>query len=266
MFSKSQREGKISFSWGYPDLEDFPLKEFKKVINNISPKDLPQIMQYHPGQGIPKLREEIVKQKMGDFGKSSADKIIVTPGATFGIFLLAYYFRNVLGYREIGVFLPCYNTALQIFSIVGLEIIELKRGIKTNKDFKCLYLMPRYSNPSGEIFNSDKVRIVENYIKRGALTIEDDVYHTLNYDNGNFITFKQRFPKSVFYLDSFSKIIAPGFRLGYIAADKKFIQKLVLLQMFICSSASTINQEIVYQLLKGGNHKKLSRKCAIIIV
>ena len=261
MFSKNQKEEKISFSWGYPDLDGFPLKKLKQIVNEIDSKDISRVLQYHPGQGIPTLRNEIVKQKMGDFGNTKADEIIITPGATFGIFLLAYYFKNVLNYQKIGVFFPCYDTALQIFKIVGLEIIDLNKNKSTFKDLKCFYIMPRYSNPSGVNISNDNVKIVENYItKNNALVIEDDVYHIFNYTNENFKTFKQKFPKNVFYLDSFSKILAPGFRLGYIAADDDSIKKLIYLQMFICSSASTLNQEIVYQLIRDDHYSKIVKE------
>lgn len=141
MFSKNQKKEKISFSWGYPDLKDFPLKRFKQIINKMNSKDVSQFLQYHPGQGIPALRNEIVKQKMGDFGNIKADEIIITPSATFGIFLLAYYFKNIHKYNKIGVFFPCYDTALQIFKIIGLEIIDLDKNQNTIKDLKCFYII-----------------------------------------------------------------------------------------------------------------------------
>ena len=156
MLSKNLKQENISFSWGYPDLLSFPLKKFKKEISSIKRKDLNKFLQYHPGQGFSNLREEIIKQHMGDFGEVRSDEIIVTPGATFGIFLLVYFLKNSLGLSRIGVFMPCYDTALEIFRIVGLQVIPLSRD-KFETKIQCLYLMPRFANPSGESFDDDNL-------------------------------------------------------------------------------------------------------------
>lgn len=84
MLSKDLRNEKISFSWGYPDLVNFPLEEYREVTTAIKAADLQDIFQYHPGQGIMKLRQEIIDAKMGDFGKCSPNEIIITPGEHSG--------------------------------------------------------------------------------------------------------------------------------------------------------------------------------------
>lgn len=259
MFSKDLKQEKISFSWGYPDLQTFPLHEFKKVVNSITYSDVEQNFQYHPGQGIPELREEIAKRRMGDFANTSSDEVIITPGATFGIFLLALYFKKYLKCKKIGVFLPCYDTALEIFKIVGIEVVPIPSDI-IDKSIKHLYLMPRFSNPDGQTFNRKKRELIRSYINNGAFIIEDDVYHIFNYDKSSFSSFKSKFPEKVFYIDSFSKILAPGLRLGYIVSPDNSVFDLVFLQKYICSSASTINQQIVHKILRGAGYQKVVSK------
>jgi DNA-binding transcriptional MocR family regulator len=256
MLSKNLKQEKISFSWGYPDLLDFPLENYKKEISSLKKKDLNKYLQYHPGQGLENLRNEIVKQKMGDFGNVKSNEIIITPGATFGIFLLAYFLKNNLGLNKIGVFLPCYDTALEIFKIVDLEVVPLLLD-KFDSKVQCLYLMPRFANPSGESFGKKTMSVVKKYIQNGSYVIEDDVYHTFQYKRNSYKSIKSQYPSKVFYLDSFSKILAPGLRLGYIASTSKHTKDLVFLQKFICSSASTINQEIAFRLLKDKNYEKI---------
>ena len=255
---KSLRQEKISFSWGYPDLETFPIKDFNKIVKKLASNDSwKEYFQYSPGPGISELREEIVKQKMGDFGDAGKDEIIIAPGATFGIFLLSFYFKNKLKADKIGIFLPCYDTALEIFKIIGLGIVPLSRK-SFDSSVKYLYLMPRYSNPGGEIFDEPTKRLIEKYIRNGARIIEDDVYHIFKYKKHNHLSLKTQFPNQIYYLDSFSKILAPGLRLGYIVAPKQSIDDLIFLQKFMCSSSSTVNQKIACCLLRGTRYKKIA--------
>jgi 2-aminoadipate transaminase len=116
----------------------------------------------------------------------------------------------------------------------------------------CLYLISRFNNPTGETFNSKYISTIRDFLnKKRGLIIEDDVYHIFNYSlTESYRSLKQQFPQQVLYLDSFSKILAPGFRLGYIAASKDKIQLLINLQKYVLSSPSTLSQKLVYEILK----------------
>jgi DNA-binding transcriptional MocR family regulator len=80
-------------SWGYPDFVHFPADIMADIYDDLSNEDPSRYLQYDPGQGQKKLRNAIVSKKIGDFGATSMNDIIITPGATFAIFLVAYFFK-----------------------------------------------------------------------------------------------------------------------------------------------------------------------------
>jgi DNA-binding transcriptional MocR family regulator len=139
----------ISMSWGYPDFAAFPIKNLVNIYKDFARVDPKDYLQYSPGQGHEGLRQNIVSKKLGDFGKIKKDEILLTPGGTFGIFLAAYFFKNTLGFKTVGVFHPCFDTTLQIFKIVGLKVVELSLNKHSTTKVDCLYFMSRFSNPTG---------------------------------------------------------------------------------------------------------------------
>ena len=175
----------ISLSWGYPDLKNFPVKEFVEICQGLKIKDPQSYLQYEPTLGFKKFREFIAKNQIGNFGKISSENVLITSGATFSIFLVAFFFRYILGYKNIGVIEPCYDTSLEIFKILNFKIIDLNpyiSGKAKRPIINCLYLMPRFSNPTGQVLTGESRSKIEKLISQNKVyAIEDDVYHHLNY-------------------------------------------------------------------------------------
>lgn len=264
LVTKHNKNEIISLSWGYPDLEKFPMDLLIQKTNDLRHEKTENFLQYKPSAGDENLRNLIVKEKMGQFGKVTPDEIIITPGGTFSIFLSALFLKKYLGYHRIGVIEPCYDTALEIFKILDFQIINITPLLEERKEISnvdCLYLIPRFNNPSGETFNPKYISTIRDYLnKKRGFIIEDDVYHIFNYSlTESYRSLKQQFPQQVLYLDSFSKILAPGFRLGYIAAPKDKIHQLISLQKYVLSSPSTLSQKLIYEILKE-NYRSIKKE------
>lgn len=255
----------ISMSWGYPDLDDFPKNDFAKICQCLAIQNPQNYLQYDPSIGLEKLRKLIMEEKISGCSVRVPEDILITPGGTFSIFLTCFIFKNILGLRSIGVFLPCYDTALEIFKILNLEVIDLNESQIDNKKIStidCLYLNPRFNNPTGLTINASSTKTIKKILSKDNIyAIEDDVYHIYNYSNNKkFKNFKNQYPDQVFYIDSFSKILAPGFRLGYMIPPSGFMEKAAYLQKYLCSSSSTLSQELAYELMKYGKYEQIVRK------
>lgn len=255
----------ISMSWGYPDLDDFPKNDFARICQCLANQNLQNYLQYDPSTGSEKLRRLIVEEKISGCNIRDPKDILITPGGTFSIFLTGFIFKNILGLHSIGLFLPCYDTALEIFKILDLKIIdlnEIQNDKKKISKIDCLYLNPMFTNPTGLIIDASIRNKIEKILSKGKIyAIEDDVYHIFNYSNDKkYKTFKNKYPNRVFYIDSFSKILAPGFRLGYMIPPPGLMEKAAYLQKYFCSSSSTLSQELAYELMKSGKYRQIVEK------
>jgi len=262
--NKTKEPEMVSMSWGYPDLKDFPLKKFSDICHRLQHKNPQKFLQYNPTIGLKKLRKLIVTERISDYLIKDSNDVIISPGGTFSIFLIAFLFKNIFSYKNIGVILPCYDTALEIFKILNFKIVDLNQYFdnKEQLSIDCLYLNPRFNNPMGTTIQPSVCSIIKHLIANKKLyAIEDDVCHIFKYsENNDYISLKKQLPDQIFYLDSFSKILVPGFRLGYLLPPKHLVKKTSYLQKYFCSSASTLSQEIVYELLRNGGYRKIVKK------
>ena len=234
----TQHSDIISFAGGLPNPISFPQEELKVSMNRIADKYGAKIYQYSTTLGLDSLREYIVERYKKLWGMDiTVDNVIITTGSQQALDLIGKVFVNEGD--KVMVEKPSYLGLLQSFCMYradfvqtqlnedGLDIEDLKNTIKTHKP-KVAYLIPNFQNPTGLTYTKENREKVFEVIKdEDMLLIQDDPYGELRFEEGERLPYigMNQSEKNL-YLGSFSKIVTPGMRLGYVVANKEIIKLL----------------------------------------
>ncbi len=226
----------ISFAGGLPNPISFPQEALKVSMNRIADKYGAKIYQYSTTMGLDSLRQYIVDRYKRIWGMNiTIDNVIITTGSQQALDLLGKIFINEGD--NVMVEKPSYLGLLQSFCMFranfvqtklnddGLDLEDLKNTLKTYKP-KAAYLIPNFQNPTGLTYTQENRKKVFDLIKdEDMILIQDDPYGELRFEDGERIPYigMNESEKNV-YLGSFSKIVTPGMRLGYIIANKEIIK------------------------------------------
>lgn len=234
----TQKPEIISFAGGLPNPISFPSEELKISMQNITQKYGNKIYQYSTTQGLEILREYIVERykKLWNMD-TTIDNVIITTGSQQALDLIGKCFINEGD--KVLVEKPSYLGLLQAFMLYsadfiqtklnedGLDIEELKENLKTHKP-KLAYLIPNFQNPTGLTYSKENREKVFEVIKdEDLILIQDDPYGELRFTDEDRIPYigLNQTDKNI-YLGSFSKIVTPGMRLGFVIAHKDIIKAL----------------------------------------
>ncbi|MBQ4646919.1 MAG: PLP-dependent aminotransferase family protein [Candidatus Gastranaerophilales bacterium] len=228
----------ISFAGGLPNPISFPVEELKTSTNEIIKKYGNKVFQYSTTQGLDILREYIVERYKKLWNMDiTIENVIITTGSQQALDLIGKVFLNKGD--KVLVEKPSYLGLLQAFMMYeaefvqtklnddGLDIEELKDNLKTHHP-KLAYLIPNFQNPTGLTYSSENRKAVFEAIKdEDMILIQDDPYGELRFTNDERIPYigLNQTNKNI-YLGSFSKIVTPGFRLGFVIAHKDIIKAL----------------------------------------
>jgi len=228
----------ISFAGGLPNPISFPQEELKISMNRIADKFGAKIYQYSTTLGLDSLRQYIADRYNRIWNMNiSTENIIITTGSQQALDLIGKVFINE--HDNVMVEKPSYLGLLQAFCLYranfvttklnddGLDIEDLKNTMKTYKP-KAAYLIPNFQNPTGLTYTAENRKKVFDVIKdEDMILIQDDPYGELRFEDKPRIPYigLNQSEKNI-YLGSFSKIVTPGMRLGYIIANKEIIKML----------------------------------------
>ena len=234
----TQKPEIISFAGGLPNPISFPQEELKISMNNISQKYGSKIYQYSTTLVLDILREYIVERYKKLWNMDiTIENVIITTGSQQALDLIGKTFIN--DNDKVLVEKPSYLGLLQSFCMYsaefiqtklnddGLDIEELKENIKKHKP-KLAYLIPNFQNPTGLTYSKENRQKVFEVIKdEDMLLIQDDPYGELRFTEDERLPYigLNQTEKNI-YLGSFSKIVTPGMRLGYVIANKEIIKML----------------------------------------
>ena len=271
----------ISFGGGLPAPEVFPVKEFKEACNIVLETMGAQALQYGTTEGYTPLREMIARHTARYGIKVNAGNIAITSGSQQALDFMGRLFLNRGDY--IVVESPTYLGALQAWNAYGAQYIsvpsdengmivdELEKALRIGPKF--IYVLPNFQNPSGSTLSLERrQQLVEIADRYGVPIIEDDPYGQLRFegehlpsvalldsqyrhDNGTYTG-------NVIYMSTFSKLLAPGLRLGWVIAPEQVTRKIVMTKQAADLHTATFNQIVAYEVAKGGfldEHVKVIR-------
>ncbi len=260
----TQRPEVISFAGGLPNAKLFPSQELKASASRVLQKHGMESLQYAMTQGDQKLREWIANRYKSHYGLDcTAEQILITNGAQQGLDLLARLF--ISPGDQVLMESPGYLGAIQSFSAYDCDFIPLpmEKDGPNMEDFESLinynqiklyYSVPNFQNPSGISYSASKRHQIANQLLgKDILLIEDDPYHELYFDESPPPPIKTYLGKQSILVGSFSKIISPGLRIGWILADELIIKQLNKLKQASDLHTSSFNQMMITDFLENND-------------
>lgn len=265
-------KGMISFKSIAPDSSLFDMDEFKKAFLNRISMEGDKILNYGYAQGYKPLIEYLRKYMENKGVDINGKEILITNGFTEGFDIVVSAITNKGD--KIICENPTHNTAIKIMKLHGLDIqgIEMDDdGINISKlekklsqeEIKFVYIVPSYHNPTGIVTSPEKrIEIFNACREREVPIIEDGFNEELRYSGSHIAPIISLNGKGngVIYLGSFSKILFPGIRIGWILADKNLISILESIKRSRNIHTSFLDQAILYEYLKGGNFEKYLKR------
>jgi len=256
----------ISFGGGMPSPHAFPIKIIERIAKKVLEKHGTQALQYGPTEGLTPLREALIKRmKKTRKINCTLDQIIVTSGSQQVLDLVPKILINPGDY--IVVECPTYVGALSAFNCYqpqyipihmdeeGMKINELEEEIKINKDkIKFIYTIPNFQNPSGVTLSLDrKKHLLEIAEKYDILILEDEAYSELEYTREIIPSLKSMDKNNrVIYTHTLSKVLSPGFRLGWVVGDEELIRKIAIAKQGVDLCTNSFVQLIAEEYIRTG--------------
>ncbi|MFO7889225.1 MAG: PLP-dependent aminotransferase family protein [bacterium] len=265
----TQKPGIISFAGGLPSPETFPVKQIAELSKEIIEKDGKWVLQYGPTEGDPRLKEEIVKIIKKDGADVKSENILITSASQQGLDMVGKVFLNrndsiILGRPSYVGALGAFRSYAAVFNGIELDDEGIRMDLLQEKleemrqkaePPKFIYIIPDFQNPAGVTLSIERrkelLKIAQEY---QVLVIEDTPYRQLRYvgdhlpslyelDNGKGY---------VISLHTFSKILFPGLRLGWIVASEPIIEKFIITKQGMDLCTPPITQAIAYEYCNRG--------------
>ena len=257
----TEKPGIISFAGGLPSPRTFPVAEFEAACAQVLRDDPQGALQYAASEGYGPLRELVAAMLPWSVDPA---QVLITTGSQQGLDLVAKILIDE-GSRIL-VETPTYLGALQAFTPMepvvesvasddaGVDIADLAAKVGTGAGkARFLYVLPNFQNPTGRTMTeARRAALVAKAAELGLPLIEDNPYGDLWFDNAPALPLTARNPEGCIYLGSFSKVLAPGLRLGFIVAPKAMYPKLLQAKQAADLHSPGFNQRLVAEVMKDG--------------
>ena len=252
----------LSFAGGMPAPELFPVEKIKAATDAVLEEQGRVALQYSSTNGFEHFRQQIADRMEAKLNiKTSADNILVTSGSQQG---LDYSARVFCDKGDVIIIeSPSYLGALNAFKACepnfvaiptdgdGMIMEELEKVLATTENVKMIYVIPDFQNPSGRTWPLERRKqFMEIVNKYEVPVVEDNPYGELRFEGEYLPALKSMDTKGlVVFLGTFSKILAPGYRLAWICADKVLIEKFALIAQAAVLQTATISMMVVSKFL-----------------
>lgn len=252
-----------SFAGGYPSADTFPLEDIRRATDIVINKYGAKAFQYGATQGVPELRQ-VLSERYGvpleriqvttssQQGIDVCTRVLVDPGDVILTSNPSYLgaLQSFCSYRAevVGV---NHEPSLDAFRKAYVEAIE--SVLAAGKKLKFLYMIPDFQNPSGETLSlEERLVLVELAEKYDFLIVEDSPYRELRYEGSDVPTIYSLSPDRVLHLGSFSKILAPGFRIGWILGAPELLDMIYVCKQSLDLCPPIFDQYLAAELMGSG--------------
>lgn len=256
----TQRPEIISFAGGLPSPATFPVEQMKAAFDKVLSENGQVALQYGPTDGYPPLREWIANSLSTQGCKIAPEQVLMTSGSQQALDLLGKVLIDE-GSRVL-VETPSYLGALQAFSVYRPEFKSVatdEHGLVPSsiapvaEGARMLYALPNFQNPTGRSLSVERrLELVGTCERLGLPLIEDDPYGALSYKGEPFPKMLTMNPDGVIYMGSFSKVLTPGIRLGYVVAPLPLVRRLELAKQAADLHTAQLTQMVVHEVIKDG--------------
>ena len=263
IFKKVDLNSIYSFAGGYPSAETFPLDEIGRTMSAVIEKYKGKAFQYGATQGVPELREAVAARygvpvdrvqitSSSQQGIDVCTRVLVDPGDVILTSSPSYLgaLQSFRSYRA-DVRGVAHKTGLDEFRKAYED--EISKIHAQGKKIKFLYMIPDFQNPSGESLTAEeRCALVSLASEHDFLIVEDSPYRELRYEGDHIPTLYSMAPDRVIHLGSFSKIFAPGFRLGWAIAHPDLLDKIYVCKQSLDLCPPIFDQYVAAEFLASG--------------
>ena len=263
IFKKVDLNSIYSFAGGYPSAETFPLEEIRRTMGEVIDKYGGKAFQYGATQGVPELREAVARRcgvpvervqitSSSQQGIDVCTRVLVNPGDVVLTSSPSYLgaLQSFRSYRA-DIRGVAHDPDIDAFRNAYEDVIAQVKA--EGKRIKFLYMIPDFQNPSGESLTlQEREMLVGLAQKHDFLIVEDSPYRELRYEGEDIPTMYSLSPDRVIHLGSFSKIFAPGFRLGWAIAQPDILDKIYVCKQSLDLCPPIFDQYVAAEFLSSG--------------
>jgi DNA-binding transcriptional MocR family regulator len=257
----------ISFAGGMPDNELFPIKEIEELYGQLTLKQKQEAFQYGPTTGMPDLLDSLSQFLEKKGLPLEGNNLMITTGSLQAINILAKVMLD--NGDDIAVEDPCFIGALSAFKSYGAELnpvevdsegilVDKLNEVVQKKNPKFLYITPYFHNPAGITYSIQrKEQLIKLLQNKDTVLIEDDAYGDLYFyeeDKERLKPIKAINPEGldVCYVGSFSKILGPGFRLGWMLVPEKMFRYCEMVKQCFDACSPSYTQVLTDAFIRSG--------------
>ena len=254
----------ISFGGGLPAPEGFPVREIAEACEWVLKTQGPRSLQYSAVEGMLELRELLARRETEKGVPTSADEVQLTTGSQQGLDLLARLFCDKGS--KVLVESPTYLGALSAFKLSQPEFVELpvdEEGLNPAamgeecRGARFAYIMPTFQNPTGRTLSLERRKLLAEKAREYDFWIlEDNPYGEIWYDEEPPVSLRAFCPERVVSLQTMSKVLAPGFRLGYFIGPKHVLAAMAEMKQAMDLHTATFTQLVTARVLNEGLFKE----------
>jgi len=259
----------ISFAGGFPNPETFPAELIRDIVCDVLEKDGAQALQYGITEGYAPLREAVAERMRKKGIGAQKENILIVSGSQQAIDLTGKVFIDPKD--TIVVSAPTYLAALTSWTVMQanfesipiddnnmrMDVFEerMKKLVRRPSPPKIVYVLPNFQNPAGVTMpEKSRRRLVDLASDYDFIILEDDPYGELRYVGKDIKPVKSWDDEGrVIYMSTFSKILAPGLRIGWVVAHPDILQKLIIAKQSADVSANVLGQRIAHEYIVKGH-------------
>ena len=263
IFKRVDLNAIYSFAGGYPSADTFPLEDIRQTMSEVIDKYQGKAFQYGATQGVPELREAVAKRygvpvervqitSSSQQGIDVCTRILVNPGDVILTSSPSYLgaLQSFRSYRA-DIRGVAHNADIEAFRAAYEAVLDAVA--QEGKKVKFLYMIPDFQNPSGESLTVEERRMLVGLAQEhDFLIVEDSPYRELRYEGEHIPTMYSLDPDRVIHLGSFSKIFAPGFRLGWAIAHPEILDKIYVCKQSLDLCPPIFDQYVAAEFLESG--------------